>query len=90
MSHSDNHKGHDAEKDHHHSHENGHEDHPDHHAQMAQDFLKRFWISIILTIPVIVLSPMIQGFVGLENELSFSGDLYISFALSSIVFFYGG
>jgi len=90
MSHSDNHKGHDAEKNHHHSHENGHEDHPDHHAQMAQDFLKRFWISIILTIPVIVLSPMIQGFVGLENELSFSGDLYISFALSSIVFFYGG
>lgn len=65
-------------------------DHHDHHAQMAQDFIKRFWISLALSIPIITLSPMIQGFLRLRDALSFSGDLYVSFVLSSIVFFYGG
>ncbi len=65
---------------------NGH----DHHKQMAEDFNRRFWISLIVTIPILVLSHMIQGFLGLEDSLQFEGDLYISFVLSSFVFFYGG
>lgn len=64
--------------------------HHDHHAHMMEDFKKRFWISLIVTIPILVLSHMIQGFLGLGDALQFSGDLYISFALSSFVFFYGG
>jgi len=64
--------------------------HADHHAHMAADFLKRFWISLALTIPILVLSPMIQAFLGLGDMLRFAGDTYISFVLSSIVFFYGG
>ena len=64
--------------------------HHDHHAHMAQDFIKRFWVSLGLTIPIIVISPMIQGFLGLRESLSFPGDLYVSFLLSSLVFFYGG
>lgn len=64
--------------------------HHDHHAHMAKDFLKRFWISIALTIPILLLSHMIQGFLGLGDTLQFTGDIYISFILSSVVFFYGG
>jgi Cu2+-exporting ATPase len=57
---------------------------------MAQDFLKRFWISIALTIPILILSHMIQELLGLGDALHFTGDTYISFVLSSVVFFYGG
>jgi Cu2+-exporting ATPase len=65
-------------------------DHSNHHAHMAQDFLKRFWISTALSLPIIALSPMIQGLLGLRESLSFQGDVYVSALLSSIVFFYGG
>lgn len=61
-----------------------------HHGHMAGDFRKRFWISSILTLPVIVLSPMIQEFLGLGETIRFSGDSYILFVFSSLVFFYGG
>ncbi|WP_236016953.1 copper-translocating P-type ATPase [Siminovitchia thermophila] len=62
--------------------------HHDHHAHMVEDFKKRFYISLILTIPILILSPMIQMF--LDVNWRFAGDMYISFALSTIVFFYGG
>jgi Cu2+-exporting ATPase len=62
----------------------------DHHAHMVADFRRRFWVSLVLTIPVLVLSPMIQEFFGLGDRLRFTGDLYILFVLSSIIYFYGG
>lgn len=68
----------------------GHGDHHDHHAHMVADFRKRFYISLVLTIPILLLSPMIQGFLGLGTSLRFTGDLLVSFVFSSIVFFYGG
>lgn len=78
--------------DHHHD-ESSHEDHSgsdhhDHHAMMIEDFKKRFWISLAITLPIIVLAPMIQELVG--YELRFNGDRYVQFVLSSIIFFYGG
>jgi Cu2+-exporting ATPase len=56
---------------------------------MVEDFRKKFWISLLLSIPVLILSPMIQMFFGVEG-IGFSGDLYIRFILASIIFFYGG
>src|SRR3989304_1947535 len=64
--------------------------HHDHHAMMLADFKKRFWVSFVITIPILVLSPLIQEFLGFKKIVSFPGDLYVLFALSSIVFFYGG
>ncbi|TET98623.1 MAG: copper-translocating P-type ATPase, partial [Candidatus Stahlbacteria bacterium] len=64
--------------------------HHDHHAHMVADFRKRFWISLIITVPILVLSPMIQTLIGLGDSIRFVGDLYILFLLSSVVFFYGG
>lgn len=60
----------------------------DHHKMMIEDFKKRFWISTILSIPILVFSPMIQGFFGYEWLLP--GNAYIIFGLSSIVYFWGG
>jgi Cu2+-exporting ATPase len=69
---------------------NAHHDHQEHHAHMAADFRKRFWIALVLTLPILVLSPLLQKLVGLRETISFSGDLYVLFGLSSAVFWYGG
>jgi len=63
--------------------------HHEHHSHMVIDFRKRFWISLIITVPVLVLSPLIQGVFGIQDVLSFPGDSYVLFIFSSIVFFYG-
>ncbi len=62
----------------------------DHHAHMVADFRKRFWISSAVTVPILVLSPVIQALVGFKTALRFPGDTYILWMLSSGVFFYGG
>jgi Cu2+-exporting ATPase len=64
--------------------------HHDHHAHMATDFRNRFWISLILTLPILVLSPMLQKLVGLAGAVGFPGDIYVLFGFSSAVFWYGG
>lgn len=64
--------------------------HHDHHTHMVDDFKKRFWISLIASIPILLLSPLIQEFIGLKDTFNFPGNLYLLFTLSSFVFFYGG
>ena len=59
------------------------------HAQaMLKDFKKRFWICSILTIPILILSPIIQTF--LNISIKFTGIEVLLFALSTIIFIYGG
>ena len=70
--------------------DSGHTDHKDHHAHMVADFRKRFWISLVLTLPILALSPMLQKLVGLHQAIRFSGDLYVLFGFASAVFWYGG
>jgi Cu2+-exporting ATPase len=65
------------------------EGHHDHSAMVA-DFRRRFWVSLVLTVPILALSPMIRGLFGLEEALAFPGDSVMLWALSSVVFFYGG
>ncbi len=76
---------------------NGHMDHGDHggghhshHEHMVADFKKRFWISIVVTVPILLLSTMLQKLVKLDAVLHFTGDNYVLFALATFVFFYGG
>jgi len=64
--------------------------HHDHHMHMVKDYRRRFWICLVITIPILLLSPMIQQVLGLGEKLRFAGDLYLLFGLSSVVFFYGG
>ncbi len=65
-----------------------HAGHHDHHRMMIDDFKRRFWVSLVLTVPVILLAPMIQDWLGIT--WSFPGQLYLLFALSSAIYFYGG
>lgn len=60
----------------------------DHHQMMINDFKKRFWVTLFLTIPILFLSPMIQDFFGYEFLLP--GNPYVLFGLGTIVYFYGG
>lgn len=68
----------------------GHHDHTSHHAHMVADFRRRFWICLVLSVPVVALAPMIQTWLGLRDSLRFPGDSYIQFAFATIVYFYGG
>ena len=58
------------------------------HEMMLKDFRKRFIISIIVTIPILLLSPTIQSWVGFE--ITFAGKNYLILALSTFIYFYGG
>lgn len=70
--------------------DNSRHSHHDHHAMMIADFKKRFWISLILTIPILIFSPMIQNFIGARELLQFKLENNLLFAISSFVFFFGG
>jgi Cu2+-exporting ATPase len=59
-----------------------------HHEHMIEDFRRRFWVSLILTLPILILSPLIQNILG--YEFTFRYDNYLLFGLSSLVYFYGG
>ncbi|MCC2590700.1 heavy metal translocating P-type ATPase [Chryseobacterium sp. MFBS3-17] len=63
----------------------GFDKHAGHH---TPDFLKRFWISLALTVPVLLLSHMIQQWLGFT--IAFNGDKYVLLVLGSIIYFYGG
>lgn len=74
------HKHHDTGGQHH-----GHDKHEGHH---TADFLKRFWICLVLTVPILVLSHMIQQWLGFH--LSFPGDRYLLLTFGVVIYFYGG
>lgn len=59
--------------------------HAGHH---TTDFLKRFWICGILTAPVLLLSHMIQSWLGFS--FTFSGEQPLLLVISSFIYLYGG
>ncbi|MVT07909.1 heavy metal translocating P-type ATPase [Chitinophaga tropicalis] len=63
----------------------GHDEHAGHH---TEGFLQRFWICLAVTIPVLLLSHMIQQWIGFE--FTFPGHQYALLLTSSFIFFYGG
>ncbi|MDP3304794.1 MAG: copper-translocating P-type ATPase [Erysipelotrichaceae bacterium] len=63
-------------------------DQHDHHAMMVEDFKKRFFVSLFIMVPILMLSPMIQMF--LNVDWRFSGDSLILFLLSTVLYIYGG
>ncbi|NLC65453.1 MAG: copper-translocating P-type ATPase [Clostridium sp.] len=85
-----NHKNHGHE-----NHSNGHNGdgeekhgHHNHHEMMIEDFKTRFFISLIVTVPILILSPMIQSW--FNFSVQFTGDKYVLLALATFIFFYGG
>lgn len=64
----------------------GHDKHAGHSPKMFRD---RFWLSLILTIPILYFSEQLQTWLNYE-ALSFTGVSFINPILGSILFFYGG
>ena len=69
-------------------HESGHRAHVDHtgHERM---FRNRFWVCLVLSIPVLLYSPMLQEWFGFTMP-GFPGSQWIAPLFSTIVFLYGG
>jgi P-type Cu2+ transporter len=70
----------------------GHDMHGDHgvdHSGHEEMFRKRFWVSLVLSIPVLLYSPMLQMWFGFTMP-EFPGSQWIAPGLSIVIFLYGG
>jgi Cu2+-exporting ATPase len=72
----------------HHNH-SSHEVHDKHAGHHTEDFLKKFWVVLVLTIPIVLYSDLPNAFLGWSAPEFFGSD-YVQLVLGSIVFFYGG
>jgi len=59
-----------------------------HAGHSIENFKRKFYISLVLTLPILLLSPFIQNLLGIS--LKFPGDHLVLFLISSFVFFFGG
>ncbi len=69
----------------HHSNHGGHADHSGH----EDIFRQRFWISLLLSLPVLIYSPMLQEWLGFTAP-GFTGSQWVGTLFAVIVFVYGG
>lgn len=72
--------------EHQHAEHNEHDKHAGHSVAMFKD---KFWISLLLTLPVLAYSEMIQQWLNFTPP-AFTGSQYVPFVFSTIIFFYGG
>jgi P-type Cu2+ transporter len=59
------------------------------HGDHAAQFRDRFWWSLVLTIPVVVYSEMVQDWLGFTPP-QFPGSRWVAPVLGTVVFLYGG
>ncbi len=79
------HSGHAGDSGHEHGGHGGHDKHEGHDPEM---FRRKFWLSLALTLPIVVTSDMIMEWFG--YALDFPGIGLVGPVLGSVVFFYGG
>ena len=75
----------------HHDMAHGHGGHSGHGGHMghAAIFRDRFWISLVLSIPVVLSSEMVQHWLGISLP-AFPGDTWIAPVLGTVIFLWGG
>src|SRR6476659_3003166 len=71
---------------HHEGHAAGRDRHAGHSVDMFRD---KFWLSLALTIPTVLLSPEVAGWIGYAIP-TIAGIEYMPAILGTIIFFYGG
>ena len=76
-----NHAGHGAHADH-----GGHDKHAGHSPEMFRD---RFWVALILTIPILYFSEQFQAWFGYQ-AVSFPGSEWVNPILGTVLYLYGG
>lgn len=65
-----------------------HQEHIDHHQMMMEDFKRRFWICLVASVPVLILSHMVQSLLNIHFTVSFQE--WILLGISTFIYFYGG
>jgi P-type Cu2+ transporter len=70
-------------------HGHGHGGHDQHAGHSPEMFRQKFWLSLVLTIPVVFWSEHIQMLVGYDAP-TFPGSQWIAPVLGTFIFFYGG
>jgi Cu2+-exporting ATPase len=70
---------------HHHQSHSGHDKHAGHSPEM---FRQKFWLSLALTVPAVIFSPAVQGWLGVS--WGFTGSQYVPAVFGIIIFVYGG
>src|SRR5688572_11747594 len=73
---------------HEHTAASGHAGHDKHAGHDPEMFRRRFWWSLLLTVPIVVTSEMVMDWFG--YELDFAGIELVGPVLGTIVFFWGG
>lgn len=74
----------------HHKHQHSeHQEHDKHAGHSVAMFKDKFWLSLLLTLPVLAYSEMIQHWLNFTPP-SFPGSQYVPFVFSTVIFFYGG
>ncbi|MFI7604953.1 heavy metal translocating P-type ATPase [Micromonospora sp. NPDC049366] len=69
-------------------HGGGHRGHDRHAGHDPEMFRRRFWLCLVLTVPVVVTSHMVMAWFG--YELAFPGRSWVGPVLGSVVFWWGG
>ena len=57
---------------------------------MVADFRRRFWVSLILSIPVLALAPLIQDWLRLGDRPAFPGHRTVQAVFATGIYAYGG
>jgi Cu2+-exporting ATPase len=66
----------------------GHQGHDKHAGHDPEMFRRKFWLSLVLTVPIVLTSEMVMDWFG--YSLDFPGISWVGPVLGSVVFFYGG
>src|SRR3989344_3868034 len=66
-----------------------HDDFNKHKGHSTNIFKTKFWVSLLLSIPVVLYSDIVQELLKFTAPM-FPGSSFVPFILASIVFFYGG
>ena len=84
---------HDSHNHNDHASHEGHQEHKedDHgggHMGHMGNLKQKFWVSLIITVPIIIMSPFMG--IALPFQISFPGSDWVVLILATILFFYGG
>lgn len=71
-----------------HTSDTSHEHHDKHEGHSPALFRQKFWVSLLLTMPTLLFSPAVQGWLGLH--WTFTGSDYIPALFGTAIFWYGG